>query len=69
MKVQTLLHYISNCEGASHIFFIIESLGLFVLVLNQFLHQHADTIFHNFLELHSTLPESETRFFHECSFY
>ena len=60
----------SSFEGISHIFFMIHSPGLFVLiVLHQFLHQHADVIFHNFLELHSTLPESETRFFHECSFY
>ena len=40
--------------------FIIQSPGLFALIVLS-----ADVIFHNILELHSTL--SETRFFHECS--
>ena len=47
--------------------FIIQSPGLLLLiVLHQFLTTTTDVIFHNFLELHSTL--SEARVFHECPF-
>ena len=49
-----------------HIFFYntVHSPGFLVIIVsNQFLHQQADVIFHNFLEFHSTLPGTRTRFF------
>ena len=57
------LVYISSFEDASHIFSNTQSSGLLVLiVLYTLVFTSAHAIFHNFLELYSTL--SETRFFH-----
>ena len=59
------LRCISSFKSTSHIFIFyntVHSPGLLVIIVsNQFLHQQGDVIFHNFLELHSTLPG--TKFF------
>ena len=56
----SFLHYISSFEGTSYEICKIEPPDLYFLLFLLAFITPADTIFHKYLELHSTLSEKKT---------